>query len=84
MGSKSDGVWRETGMISKFPEAGANVLWRQEIGAGYAGPSVVGNQLFVMDRTVKEEPAEGKDGLQVEKTVFAKPVSFLAANGSDA
>jgi hypothetical protein len=71
-------------MISKFPEAGANVLWRQEIGAGYAGPSVVGNQLFVMDRTVKEEPAEGKDGLQVEKTVFAKPVSFLAANGSDA
>ena len=54
MGPKVDGVWRETGMIDAFPESGPNILWRQEIGSGYAGPSVVGDQLFIMDRTEDE------------------------------
>lgn len=51
MGKNMDAVVTESGLISKFPEGGPQVLWRQPIGPGYAGPSVVGEHLYVMDRT---------------------------------
>ncbi len=54
MGAKMDGVWRETGMLDNFGESGPNVVWRVPIGPGYTGPSVVGNRLFIMDRTKDE------------------------------
>ena len=65
-GPKMDGVWRETGMIDKFAESGPNIVWRQPIGSGYAGPSVVGKLLFVMDRTKDEQK-----GLKVENGIRA-------------
>lgn len=66
MGPKMDGVWRETGIIDQFENAEAKVLWRQPIGGGYAGPSVVGNRVFVMDRTKDE-----KKGVTVENNIRA-------------
>ncbi|MDB4680917.1 PQQ-like beta-propeller repeat protein, partial [Akkermansiaceae bacterium] len=49
-GPQRDGVWREDGIIDKFPEGGPKVLWRTPVNRGYAGPSVAGNRVFVMDR----------------------------------
>src|SRR5215470_11008223 len=40
LGPQRDGVWRETGILDKFPAGGPRVLWRQPIGGGYAGPAV--------------------------------------------
>ena len=37
-GPERDGVWRETGILDKFPEEGPKVLWRTPIRRGYAGP----------------------------------------------
>ncbi|MEM9941392.1 MAG: PQQ-binding-like beta-propeller repeat protein [Planctomycetota bacterium] len=54
MGPDYDGVWKETGMIDQFPESGPQVVWRQDIGSGYAGPSVAGDHVFVMDRQKDE------------------------------
>lgn len=59
MGPGMDGVWHETDTVDQFPDAGPPVLWRKEIGSGYAGPSVVGDQLFVMDRISKNEERTG-------------------------
>ena len=50
LGPKRDAVWNEKGLASKFPKDGPNVLWRQPIGPGYAGPAVVGKHLYIMDR----------------------------------
>jgi outer membrane protein assembly factor BamB len=50
LGAKRDGVWRETGIVEKFPSGGPKVLWRQALGPGYSGPAVVGDRLYVMDR----------------------------------
>jgi outer membrane protein assembly factor BamB len=50
LGAKRDGVWREKGLIGKFPKDGPKVLWRYDIGGGYAGPAVVGDKVFVNDR----------------------------------
>ena len=43
------GVWRETGILERFPEEGLKVRWRTSIKAGYAGPAVVDGRVFVTD-----------------------------------
>src|SRR5215510_3510505 len=50
LGPRRDGVWRETGILEKFPEKGPKVRWSTPIGGGYAGPAVAGNRVYVTDR----------------------------------
>jgi outer membrane protein assembly factor BamB len=54
MGPQRDGVWRETGVVDKFPAGGLPVRWRVKIGGGYAGPAVVGNRVFVTDKQMPD------------------------------
>jgi outer membrane protein assembly factor BamB len=54
MGANRDGVWRESGIIKRFPESGPEVVWRQPIGGGYGGPAIVGEFVYVMDRTADD------------------------------
>ncbi len=49
LGPKRDGVWRETGLVEKFPAGGPKLLWKEPIGVGYAGPAVAGGKVFVTD-----------------------------------
>ncbi|HBM76716.1 MAG TPA: pyrrolo-quinoline quinone, partial [Verrucomicrobiales bacterium] len=58
-GPRRDGVWRETGVLDKFPEGGPKVLWRTPIRRGYAGPAVVNNRVYLMDRQV-DQSADAK------------------------
>jgi outer membrane protein assembly factor BamB len=50
LGANREGVWRETGLVNKFPAGGPPVVWRKPIGSGYSGPSVAGDFVYVMDR----------------------------------
>ncbi len=49
MGAKRDGVWREKGIVKKFPENGLKTLWRKPVGIGYTGPSVSEGKVYLMD-----------------------------------
>jgi outer membrane protein assembly factor BamB len=49
-GPKRDGVWREDGILDKFPSDGPKQLWKTSIGSGYTGPAVAGDFVYVMDR----------------------------------
>jgi outer membrane protein assembly factor BamB len=49
MGPTRDDVWHETGIVEKFPEGGPKVLWRVPVAAGYSGPAVVGDKVFITD-----------------------------------
>jgi outer membrane protein assembly factor BamB len=49
MGPKRDNVWRESGIVDKFPPGGPPVLWRTPIAGGYAGPAVAQGRVFVTD-----------------------------------
>lgn len=49
LGPQRDGVWRETGILQKFPAGGPKVLWRAPIDGGYSGPAVVGDRVYVTD-----------------------------------
>lgn len=50
LGPQRDGVWRETGIIQKFPESGPEVRWRTPIGQGYSGPAVAAGKVYLTDR----------------------------------
>jgi outer membrane protein assembly factor BamB len=50
MGPKRDGVWREKGIIEKFPTNGPSILWRAPVNRGYCGPAVAGDRVFMLDR----------------------------------
>lgn len=50
LGPKRDGVWRETGIVAKFPQGGPKVRWRTAIGEGYSGPAVANGKVYITDR----------------------------------
>ncbi|MDB6066359.1 MAG: outer rane biosis protein BamB [Pedosphaera sp.] len=55
LGPQRDSVWRETGIVQKFPEGGPSVRWRTPIGAGYAGPAVAQGRVYVIDRQLAKD-----------------------------
>jgi outer membrane protein assembly factor BamB len=60
LGPERDGVWRESGLIDKFPKEGPKIRWRVPIGSGYSGPAVVGDRVYVMDRQKAKADAKPK------------------------
>jgi outer membrane protein assembly factor BamB len=57
LGPKRDGVWRETGIVEKFPQGGPKIVWRKPIGEGYSGPAVSGGKVYVTDRVLAKGAA---------------------------
>lgn len=55
MGPQRDNVWRESGILKKFPEGGPKVLWRSPIAGGYAGPAVASGRVFITDYVTKDD-----------------------------
>jgi outer membrane protein assembly factor BamB len=49
LGPQRDGIWREAGIVDRFPTGGPKVRWGTPTGSGYAGPAVVGNRVFLTD-----------------------------------
>jgi len=49
MGPERDNVWREEGILDKFPAGGPKVLWRARVAGGYAGAAVAEGKVFVTD-----------------------------------
>jgi len=49
LGPKRDGVWRETGILDKFPAGGPKQVWTQPCGPGYSGPAVANGKIYITD-----------------------------------
>ena len=56
MGPERDNVWRETGIVDKFPDGGPKVLWRPEVAGGNAGPAVAGGKVFSESKEIIVPP----------------------------
>src|SRR5215471_8975294 len=61
LGAKGDSVWRETGIVERFPTNGPPVVWRAEIGGGYAGPAVAKGYVYVTDRQLAKGTSNPND-----------------------
>lgn len=66
MGTKRDSIWRETGLLEKFPADGVRVLWRTPVALGYAGPAVAHGAVYLLDYETKDDPTEGFDRVRLE------------------
>lgn len=68
-GPKRDGVWRETGLVEKFPAGGPKVVWEAKVGQGYAGPAVAAGRVFVMERAEEPGQPQPKNAFDTEKAL---------------
>jgi len=57
-GPNRDGVWRETGLLEKFPQSRIKLRWRAPISSGYSGPTVAGGRVYVTDRVTEPKQIE--------------------------
>lgn len=55
-GAQRDGVWHETGLVSRFEGKQLPWKWQVPVGTGYSGPTVANGRVFLTDR--QTEPAE--------------------------
>lgn len=60
LGPGRDGVWRETGLIERFPDTPLAAKWRVPINLGYAGPAVANGLVYVTDYA-RESGVTGND-----------------------
>jgi outer membrane protein assembly factor BamB len=67
LGPQRDAIWRETGILDKFPEGGPRVRWRAPIGAGYSGPVVANGRVYVTDRFLAAGVKTPKNGFAKER-----------------
>src|SRR5437867_3233459 len=61
LGPQRDGIWREKGILEKFPEGGPKVRWKKPVGPGYAGPAVAQGRVYLTDRIVADGTANPAD-----------------------
>jgi outer membrane protein assembly factor BamB len=62
LGPHRDGVWRETGILDRFPAEGLKARWRTPLGSGYSGPAVARGRVYVMDRSIGSNGASTPAG----------------------
>lgn len=51
-GIRGDGTWNAPPLKQRFPDDGPPVVWRAEIGPGFAGVTVADGRVYTMDRQV--------------------------------
>ncbi len=81
LGPQRDGVWREAGIVEKFPPGGPKVRWRTPIGGGYAGPAVANGKVYVADRQLAKGVQNPKNPFNRSKIAGSERVVCL--NESD-
>ena len=57
-GPDRNGLWREQGIVDRFPSPQLDIRWRQPVGAGYSGPTVADGRVFVTDRLAEPQQSE--------------------------
>lgn len=76
LGPKRDGVWRETGILEKFPPGGPKVRWRVPVSEGYSGPAVAQGKVILTDRQLAQgsknpaNPFSAKDRVQGDERIL--------------
>lgn len=83
MGEKRDGIWRETGIVEKFPEGGPAIKWRVPIHGGYAGPAVANGRVFVTDFIAEGGIPKPNPNVRSEVKGTERVLCLRAADGKE-
>jgi outer membrane protein assembly factor BamB len=78
LGPEHNGISRETGLLKKWPEKGPPVVWKANLGATYAAPSIARGALIVFHREGDEEVVERLDPeTGAKRWRFASPTAYV-------
>jgi outer membrane protein assembly factor BamB len=80
LGPRRDGVWREQGVMDKFPTGGLTAKWRVPVGAGYSAPAVAGRRVYLTDRQLKAGAQNPRNPFERQKIPGVERVLCLDAN----
>jgi outer membrane protein assembly factor BamB len=84
LGPNRNGIYTGPPIVPSFPRSGPPLLWTRNVGAGFAGPAVVGDRLILFHRVNNRETVEAMDAL-TGKTIwtFDYPTSYRDDFGFD-
>ena len=81
-GPNRDGICEETGLLKEWPPAGPKLLWQAGgLGEGYGGPSIVGNNLYIMGARDGQEWVMALDWTRQGRPVWATPIGPVRHEG---
>lgn len=81
LGPKRDSVWREEGIVERFPKSGLKVKWRKPVALGYAGPAVAGGKVYVSDYLLKKGKVSNVPSKRDELEGLERVLCFDAKTG---
>ena len=61
LGPTRDGNSPETGLARSWPKGGPHVLWKSDVGSGWASPAIVGDRLILFHRIDTDEVVDCRD-----------------------
>jgi outer membrane protein assembly factor BamB len=81
LGPQRDSVWREEGIVDRFPETGLKFKWRAEVSLGYAGPAVAEGRVYVADYVKNSGEITNNPGRRDKLEGSERVLCFDAATG---
>jgi outer membrane protein assembly factor BamB len=81
MGPQRDGVWRESGILEKFPKDGPTIKWRVPVSGGYSGPAVADGRVFLTDYVVEKGKVVNSPPTKIKLEGKERVLCFSAADG---
>lgn len=84
LGPGRNGIYTGGPIVQSFPRTGPPLLWKREVGAGFAGPAVAAGKLVLFHRLNNRETVEAMDAA-TGKTLwlFDYPTSYRDDFGFD-
>src|SRR3954468_6735779 len=67
LGPNRDGIWRESGILDRFPPEGPKLLWKKPIAEGYAGPAVARGRVYITDLVVEKGQKSPESGFDKKR-----------------
>jgi outer membrane protein assembly factor BamB len=61
LGPTRNGVYTGPPLAESWPSTGPRVVWRKQVGQGFAGPAVAGGRVILFHRVAREEIVESLD-----------------------
>lgn len=81
LGPRRDSVWREEGVLDRFPAAGPKFHWRVKVGGGYSGPAVAGGRVYVTDYVTPGDTRVDDGGQRTRLGGKERVLCFREADG---
>jgi len=84
LGPERNGTYRGPALAESWGPSGPRVVWRKSVGAGFAGPAVVGGRLILFHRVGKEEVVDAFDAATgAQQWHYAYPTTYRDDFGFD-